>query len=78
VTSIFAAVEPTAGIRRLIGVCPASLASAIANAGGMGGLGALTTPSNGITNWVREYRAGDDKRPGFLDSSERGVVAEGF
>jgi hypothetical protein len=68
VTSIFAAVEPTAGIRRLVGVvgaCPASLASAIANAGGMGGLGARTTPSNGITNWVREFRAGDDKRSGF-------------
>jgi hypothetical protein len=44
----------------------------------MVGLGALTTPSNGITNWVREFRAGDDKRSGFLDSSERGVVAEGF
>jgi nitronate monooxygenase len=42
---------------------PASLASALANAGGMGGLGALTTPSDGIASWVREFR--DQSNGGF-------------
>src|SRR5437870_1184360 len=40
----------------MAGACPASLASAVANAGGMGGLGALTMPPDGIANWVREFR----------------------
>jgi nitronate monooxygenase len=40
----------------MAGACPASLASAVANAGGMGGLGALTTPADGIASWVREFR----------------------
>jgi nitronate monooxygenase len=40
----------------MAGACPASLASAVANAGGMGGFGALTTPPNGIADWVREFR----------------------
>ena len=47
----------------MAGACPASLASAVANAGGMGGLGALTTPPDGITNWVREFR--DQSNGGF-------------
>jgi nitronate monooxygenase len=34
----------------MAGACPASLASAVANAGGMGGLGALTTPPDGIAD----------------------------
>jgi nitronate monooxygenase len=40
----------------MAGACPASLASAVANAGGMGGLGALTTSPDGIADWVREFR----------------------
>ncbi len=47
----------------MAGACPASLASAVANAGGMGGLGALTTPPDGITSWVREFR--DQSNGGF-------------
>ena len=40
----------------MAGACPTSLASAVANAGGMGGLGALTTRPDGIASWVREFR----------------------
>jgi nitronate monooxygenase len=40
----------------MAGACPARLASAVANAGGMGGLGALTTSADGIASWVREFR----------------------
>jgi nitronate monooxygenase len=40
----------------MAGACPVGLASAVANAGGMGGLGALMTPPEGITTWVREFR----------------------
>ena len=47
----------------MAGACPASLASAVANAGGMGGLGALTTPPDGIADWVREFR--DQSNGGF-------------
>jgi nitronate monooxygenase len=38
--------------------CPASLSIAVANAGGMGAMGALMTPPAGIRDWVREFRAG--------------------
>jgi nitronate monooxygenase len=41
----------------MAGACPASLAIAIANAGGMGALGALLTPPRGIRDWLREFRA---------------------
>src|SRR5947207_6114473 len=47
----------------MAGACPASLASAVANAGGMGGLGALTTSADGIARWVREFR--DQSNGGF-------------
>ena len=47
----------------MAGACPASLASAVANAGGMGGLGALTTSPDGIASWVREFR--DQSNGGF-------------
>src|SRR6516162_5307530 len=47
----------------MAGACPASLASAVANASGMGGLGALTTPPDGIADWVREFR--DQSNGGF-------------
>src|SRR5215472_16970946 len=36
---------------------PVSLASAVANAGGMGGMGALTTKPEGILAWAQEFRA---------------------
>jgi nitronate monooxygenase len=37
--------------------CPTSLASAVANAGGMGGLGALMTPPDAIAGWVQQFQA---------------------
>jgi nitronate monooxygenase len=47
----------------MAGACPTSLGSAVANAGGMGGLGALTTPPDGIVSWAREFR--DQSNGGF-------------
>jgi nitronate monooxygenase len=47
----------------MAGACPTSLASAVANAGGMGGFGALTTPPDGIASWAREFR--DQSNGGF-------------
>ncbi|HEY7387928.1 MAG TPA: nitronate monooxygenase [Bryobacteraceae bacterium] len=41
----------------MAGACPATLAIAVANAGGMGALGALVTPPEGIRTWVREFRS---------------------
>ena len=41
----------------MAGACPASLSIAVANAGGMGAMGALTTPPAGIREWVREFRS---------------------
>jgi nitronate monooxygenase len=41
----------------MAGACPVDLAVAIANAGGMGALGALMTTPSGITEWVREFKA---------------------
>jgi nitronate monooxygenase len=40
----------------MAGACPAALVAAVANAGGLGGFGALTTPPDGIAQWVREFR----------------------
>jgi len=42
----------------MAGACPASLSIAVANAGGMGALGALLTSPAGIRNWVAEFRSG--------------------
>ena len=42
----------------MAGACPVSLATAVANAGGMGGLGALLTEPPGIASWVEAFRAG--------------------
>jgi nitronate monooxygenase len=39
----------------MAGACPVGLAAAVGNAGGMGGLGALLTPPDGIAAWVREF-----------------------
>lgn len=41
----------------MAGACPASLSVAVANAGGMGAMGALVTPPDGIRAWVHEFRA---------------------
>jgi nitronate monooxygenase len=40
----------------MAGACPPSLAIAVANAGGMGGMGALTTDPNGIADWTAAFR----------------------
>jgi len=41
----------------MAGACPASLSIAVANAGGMGAMGALMTSPTGIRDWVAEFRA---------------------
>src|SRR3954451_21263986 len=41
----------------MAGACPVSLSIAVANAGGMGAMGALLTDAAGIRDWVREFRA---------------------
>jgi nitronate monooxygenase len=38
--------------------CPVELSIAVANAGGMGAMGALVTPPAGIRDWVARFRAG--------------------
>jgi nitronate monooxygenase len=40
----------------MAGACPVDLAAAVANAGGMGGLGALTTSAVGIGAWAEQFR----------------------
>jgi nitronate monooxygenase len=40
----------------MAGACPVGLAVAIADAGGMGALGALMTSPSGIAEWVREFK----------------------
>src|SRR5260370_18091353 len=40
----------------LAGACPVGLAAAVANAGGMGGLGALMTAPDGIAAWAPQFR----------------------
>jgi nitronate monooxygenase len=42
----------------MAGACPPSLSIAVANAGGMGALGALMTEPVGIRAWVHEFRSG--------------------
>src|SRR5918998_106218 len=41
----------------MAGACPPELAAAVAQGGGMGALGALITPPDGIADWVRTFRA---------------------
>jgi nitronate monooxygenase len=41
----------------MAGACPVSLSVAVANAGGMGALGALVTTPSGIADWVRDFSA---------------------
>jgi len=42
----------------MAGACPASLSVAVANAGGMGAMGALMTSPAGIRNWMAEFLSG--------------------
>src|SRR5262245_48381706 len=42
----------------MAGACPASLSIAVANAGGMGAMGARMTKPAGIRAWVNEFRSG--------------------
>lgn len=44
----------------MAGACPAGLAVAVANAGGMGGFGALTSSPEAIAGWARDFRAGSN------------------
>lgn len=41
----------------MAGACPAGLAVAVADAGGMGGLGALTLAPAGIADWAHAFRS---------------------
>jgi nitronate monooxygenase len=41
----------------MAGACPPGLSIAVANAGGMGAMGALMTTPEGIREWVAEFRA---------------------
>ena len=41
----------------MAGACPVELAAAIANAGGMGAMGALVTQPQGILDWAIAFRA---------------------
>src|SRR5271169_4634366 len=41
----------------MAGACPASLAAAVANGGGMGGIGALLTDPAGIAAWADAFRS---------------------
>lgn len=40
----------------MAGACPVALAAAVANAGGMGGMGALLTKPDGIEAWAHDFR----------------------
>jgi nitronate monooxygenase len=44
----------------MAGACPPALAAAVANAGGMGGFGALTTDPAGIKAWMGSFRGGSN------------------
>src|ERR1700693_1284883 len=41
----------------MAGACPVSLSIAVANAGGMGAMGALFTQPEGIRAWVNDFRS---------------------
>ncbi len=44
----------------MAGACPVSLAVAVANAGGMGSMGALLTEPEGIASWASQFRQGSN------------------
>jgi nitronate monooxygenase len=41
----------------MAGACPTSLSIAVANAGGMGAMGALIATGEGVRSWAREFRS---------------------
>jgi nitronate monooxygenase len=41
----------------MAGACPATLAAAVANAGGIGAMGALVSPPAAIRTWVEQFRS---------------------
>lgn len=41
----------------MAGACPPALAAAVANAGGMGGFGALMSPPDSIAAWAKQFRS---------------------
>src|SRR5688500_16449230 len=41
----------------MAGACPPALAAAVANAGGLGGFGALTSTPAAIRDWAAEFRS---------------------
>lgn len=47
----------------MAGACPVGRARAVAQAGGMGALGALMSAPDEITAWVADFRHGDDALP---------------
>lgn len=47
----------------MAGACPASLSIAVAEAGGMGAMGALLSEPEAIAAWAQEFRAGASDRP---------------
>jgi nitronate monooxygenase len=47
----------------MAGACPVGLAAAVANAGGMGGFGALLSAPDAIAGWTRQFR--DQSNGGF-------------
>lgn len=70
----------------MAGASPAGLAAAVANAGGMGAMGALTSTPDGIREWVREFRSASsgpfqlntwvpDPKPMRSEEAERKVRA---
>lgn len=44
----------------MAGACPPELAAAVANGGGLGGLGALVSTPDAIARWVERFRAASD------------------
>src|SRR5258708_18761494 len=44
----------------MAGACPVPLAAAVANAGGMGGIGALLNGPDAIAAWAKEFREGSN------------------
>ncbi|MCG1042362.1 nitronate monooxygenase [Mycetohabitans sp. B8] len=46
----------------MAGACPPALSIAVANAGGMGAMGALLTPPEGIVQWADAFRRGSTGR----------------
>jgi len=44
----------------MAGACPVSLGAAVANGGGMGGFGALTSSPEAINSWAKEFRDGSN------------------